>query len=512
MFAFYFCACVNTRSVFHGFCSLCTVLYSGGFQIGLRLDIRGSLRADAFALQKIGQYQGGKILLWAWISRGLITMEQVASWRFDGDVSAAREAMESTEGELAKLYQADEIPNVDCSKEAREVNDAAIVEMDGEISSAWAISDFDDADTPPSTPPIFLPQWFQLPINKAVLLWRQEKSVWDERFASRLASGFTELPPKMQQAYDAWKEDTTRPLVLSKRTKTQVKKLTGKSISSLKRHCILLVLHMNSDAGNLAIKSGEGKLWRLRLMEGRIPASENVPPQVDHFHEGQTFTVQYSRELVTCFDTVYASMVPMFGVRCQIGYCTVLYSTAGGRFVFWYSNCMTGDLDGALQNAEVDQPLADTLVPEDMEDFPANEDISDLHQEDSHQEYMFVDTDSDSEVEAIPTALSGVKRVRCLASQPEYERLKSLGLATRPEGCTLGCHPSARVYRAWCQGSTHFSRSYGEASGRSPWQALLRVMELMLESFVQSNAQNKLAKKQLNKIKALRADEPAHAD
>lgn len=124
--------------------------------------------------------------------------------------------------------------------------------------------------------------------------------------------------------------------------------------------------------------------------------------------------------------------------------------------------------------------------------------------------YMFVDTGSESEGEPVPSSLTGATRVRSLESQPEYQRLKEMGLTVRPNGCCLGCHPSARTYRAWYAGSTHFSRSFGDKVGRTPWQALLRVMQLMLEAYLESNATDKLAKKQLARIVGLRDMEPPH--
>ncbi len=105
-----------------------------------------------------------------------------------------------------------------------------------------------------------------------------------------------------------------------------------------------------------------------------------------------------------------------------------------------------------------------------------------------------------------------VKRCPAVDSRPEYQRLRELGLAVKPSGCSLGIHPSARVWRASSSVSSHYSRSFEGSSGRSPWQALLRVMELMLESFLETNSKEKLVKHQLSRIKKLRAEEPAHKD
>ena len=152
---------------------------------------------------------------------------------------------------------------------------------------------------------------------------------------------------------------------------------------------------------------------------------------------------------------------------------------------------------------------AEHLEPHDQDE---KSDGEDLHPD--MVPYMFMDTDSESEDEACLAICADAKRVRSLETQPEYQRLKDMGLHTRPHGCVLGCHPAARVYRAWSTGSKHFSRSFGGSGhgDRTPWQALLRVMELMLQSHLDVHVHDKLAKKQLVRIQHPRAAEPPHAD
>ena len=104
-------------------------------------------------------------------------------------------------------------------------------------------------------------------------------------------------------------------------------------------------------------------------------------------------------------------------------------------------------------------------------------------------------------------------RVPAVEKQAEYVRLKDMGLSVRPPGCYLGIHPSAKVWRAGSCNSIHYSRSYGKS--RTSWQALLRVMELMLDTYVNDNSGShdvKLAKSQLSRIRKLRHQEPPHED
>lgn len=97
--------------------------------------------------------------------------------------------------------------------------------------------------------------------------------------------------------------------------------------------------------------------------------------------------------------------------------------------------------------------------------------------------------------------------------QPEYAKLRSMNLHTRPAGCYLGIDPVGKVWRAATSTSSHYGRSYGLQ--RSSWQALLRVMELMLDAFISENSENpdmKLIKHQLSRIRKLRKEEPPHKD
>ena len=245
----------------------------------LRLSIESSLMADAWSLQKISEYKGGKILIWSWVSRGLVTRDQVAGWLFDGQVNKVDEILESTPGELAKLCEYDEIPEVDDAAEKSQVVLAQPSRLEGEVTSLWAIRDPDV----PDSPPIFLPEWFTQPIDKTILLWKQEAAVWEQRLQERRECGFDDFAPKMKAGFEQWLGDATRKIVLNKKTKTQVKRFADKTQKQLRKTCLMLEIHMSEKPENLGITAGAGKLWRLCLVQGMLPPSEAVPSEVDHF-------------------------------------------------------------------------------------------------------------------------------------------------------------------------------------------------------------------------------------
>lgn len=102
--------------------------------------------------------------------------------------------------------------------------------------------------------------------------------------------------------------------------------------------------------------------------------------------------------------------------------------------------------------------------------------------------------------------------VQALRQQPEFIRLRDLNLHTRPDGCILSIHLDGRCWRSQVDGYPHYSRSFNGVKSRNSWQALLRVMELMLQDYCASHSSDKHAKSQLSKIRKLRAEEPVHDD
>ena len=235
--------------------------------------------ADAWALQKLAQYQDGKILLWSWLSRGLVTIEQVAAWRFNGSEKEVESLLESTPNEMKALCDLDEMPDLEDEAQKQQVVLAQEAALAGEVASAWAIKDTDN----PLAEPIMLPDWFSQPIDKSILIWKQEAAIWQSRLQKRLDAGFDDLAPKMKKNFQEWEVAKTRQIVLNKITKTQVTKLAGKTARQLKKSCLMLEIHMSDDPEELGITAGAGKLWRLCLLQGTLPTTDAVPKEVDHF-------------------------------------------------------------------------------------------------------------------------------------------------------------------------------------------------------------------------------------
>lgn len=135
----------------------------------MRLDVEASLRADCWALQKLAEYQDGKLITFAWVSRGMTSLEDLASWRFDGDIAAADAFLQRTPGAMQSLLQLDDIPTEIDKSTSIDVELAESTLLQGEKTSQWCIQGSED-----SSPVIPLPDWFKPAIDRTIMIWQKE--------------------------------------------------------------------------------------------------------------------------------------------------------------------------------------------------------------------------------------------------------------------------------------------------------------------------------------------------
>lgn len=88
---------------------------TAGTQPSLTCPLKTSLQADAWALSQISTYKGGKIITWAWVSRGYLSPETAAEWHFGGDLDAFEKHMRKVRGGYRDLVNLHEIPPLDSS-------------------------------------------------------------------------------------------------------------------------------------------------------------------------------------------------------------------------------------------------------------------------------------------------------------------------------------------------------------------------------------------------------------
>ena len=105
--------------------------------------------------------------------------------------------------------------------------------------------------------------------------------------------------------------------------------------------------------------------------------------------------------------------------------------------------------------------------------------------------WCMVDSDDEDEKQPASEGTPGQEleksRVAAAHLRPEYITLAEKGLTNRPTGCTIGMYPSGKMWRAGLllQKGKHFGRSWG--ADRTPRQALIRVIILMLEQHLEGS-------------------------
>lgn len=113
--------------------------------------------------------------------------------------------------------------------------------------------------------------------------------------------------------------------------------------------------------------------------------------------------------------------------------------------------------------------------------------------------WVWANSDSDNE-EAAPAAGEVSATAK---SREEFEDLAQRGLTFKPQGGTIGVHLGNSVWRAGTASGPVYGRTWGGASGRTPMQALIRVLMLMWTDHVAQTADDKLATKILGRLSKL---------
>ena len=149
----------------------------------------------------------------------------------------------------------------------------------GELVSSWAIVKTDDPG-----PPVLLPTWFRLPIERALAFWQRENDKWTEKLRARQIRGARALTPAKQKAYDEWKADHVRRIILDKKRQCQLPRSELADLrdgnARRRKDFLLIELYMAEEAENLGIRSGSGPWYRLQLLRGARPTVA-VPEAMD---------------------------------------------------------------------------------------------------------------------------------------------------------------------------------------------------------------------------------------
>lgn len=249
--------------------------------MAVRLSLEDSLRADAWAMKSLRDYADGRLIMHAWISRGLVSVEQLATWKFGGDMEALREGMKRTVDGMRSLLRLEAGAETGADPERKALVEVAeSVLLPGEKKIVWAICEPGAAESEGTPAALPLPEWFKNPITRTISHWQKEAQMWQTKINNRYERYHKDLPPKQKEDYEKWKGATTRRLVLNKQRKAQVMNVQSSNLKQIKSNCILLEIKMSHIAEELAIRSGDGPWFRLMMLEGVVPAMD-VPAALD---------------------------------------------------------------------------------------------------------------------------------------------------------------------------------------------------------------------------------------
>ena len=113
--------------------------------------------------------------------------------------------------------------------------------------------------------------------------------------------------------------------------------------------------------------------------------------------------------------------------------------------------------------------------------------------------WVFAASDSEDDEDAAPAeAVSVIAK-----SREEFKELTQGGLTYKPDGGTIGVHLGNSIWRAGRATGPVYGRSWGTASGRTPMQALIRVLILMWTDHVAKATDDNLAAKVLSRLSKL---------
>ena len=200
-----------------------------------------AIRDDCWAVNVVRNYKQGKLIMWAWLSRGLVTVELLAKWHFHGAIEEVWSHMERVRGDLTKLMTMTDGPDAEASACKRKWLNAE-GDPDQGARKIW-VYDVDEEC------PKQLPQWWSLDIEIELRSWCSERDAWDDALAARQKQGKEKLAPSKDTEYSRWLiTKQIRRLVFDIRSRTLIKNPAKMRTSTLRKHGIAVYLKVENDA------------------------------------------------------------------------------------------------------------------------------------------------------------------------------------------------------------------------------------------------------------------------
>ena len=289
----YIYVCIHVIWILCIYMIMC-VIYIYMYICKLRLSIESSIYADIWAMNTLATYQQGKLIQAAWLNRGLVSMENIARWIFNGDEELAAKHFKHKRGELRHLMRLNEL-TVQQHKDDMETviktkvssqKVASTVKLKGELTDTWCIET--ESSTSPGIPSyIPLPDWLQIPITRSVSIWHSQMKKWEDRIQKHCSKSKAHtasiLPPKQLSEYTEFKTNGSNlTLLVNKNLKQQLISPDARTLNKQKDDLILLTIKMSNRSEEVSIRAGDEIPKKLLFMRGIhpgdcLPDCLNVP-------------------------------------------------------------------------------------------------------------------------------------------------------------------------------------------------------------------------------------------
>eukprot|EP00435_Cladocopium_sp_Y103_P060730 s3048_g22.t1 len=264
--------------------------------INPRTTIEESIQADVWALRSLQQYKKGKLIHYAWLTRGLVSIENLADWVFNGRVEDVKEHMKLTKHEFNKLLELDSIPENNYDAERLHHMFLKDKKLAGEVTMTWCIT-VEDQCMP-------LPDWMQVPIFVTASEWRYGLDKWMQRKDRHTQrTGKDKLPPKLQLDFEKFQQNSMDiKIYLNKSTHIQLLKSDSKAMKAQRDHLILLRVGFSEDTSQITLRSGNQPPYPLKLMSGDLIAEEDAAEDCDASESDDDKTNEFIEEHGWIFD------------------------------------------------------------------------------------------------------------------------------------------------------------------------------------------------------------------
>ena len=236
-----------------------------------------SIRDDCWAVNVVRNYKQGKLIMWAWLSRGLVTVELLAKWHFDGKIAEVWRHMKRVKGDLIKICTMTDARDTEAPARKRKWLDAE-GDPDQGAHKIW-VYDVDEEC------PKQLPEWWSLDIEIELRRWCSERDAWDDALAARQKQGKEKLVPSKDTEYSRWLiTKQIRRLVFDIRSRTLIKNPAKMAPSTLRKHGIAVYLKVENDAVWFQTLACSWKEIRCKLIP-HCATTDAIPEELQQPHD-----------------------------------------------------------------------------------------------------------------------------------------------------------------------------------------------------------------------------------